>query len=334
MSCTKQQLINKLIRGLGGSMVKVELCIEDFTDAINMARDYYITFAVGNATQEVYFLLMLEAGRYIYDLPVGITEIVKYHDHFGNMLGGYDGAACGYNPLWYTGPEQGNTSFFSQGNDPFMGALGGGMGGGVTTDGGMAGSPYTFVDYYNSMSYINMMHNLRPNKYLWKYHRSTNQLELHPTPECGNTLTKTTPSGDIYNTPSAAYPCPSGKYKDEVFDSPGYVLLRAYVIEGSSLPTYIPAPSADVGCSMYDQISQTTMEWLYSHPWIYKYSLAILKQRLGLIRRKFASSSVMGGSSISLDGDALYSDGTTEMQALEEEIDLKWSFTGYGIYLG
>jgi len=335
MSCTKQQLIDKLIRGLGGSMVKVELCLEDFTDAINMARDYFITWAVGNATQEVYFLLMLEAGRYIYDLPVGITEVVKYHDHFGGMgMAGYDGYACAYNPLWYTGPEQGNTSFFSH-SDPFMGALNGNaINSGFATDGSMIGTPYTFVDYYTSMQYINMMHNLRVNKYLWKYHRSTNQLELYPTPECGNTLTKTTPSGNVYNIPSAAYPCPSGNYKNEVYDSPGYVLLRAYMIEGSSLPTYVPAPSADVGCSMYDQISQTTMEWLYSHPWIYKYSLSILKQRLGLIRRKFASSNVMGGASITLDGDALYSDGTTEMQALEEEIDQKWSYEGYGVYLG
>ena len=331
MSCTKEQLVNKLIRGLGGSMVKVELCVEDFTDAISMARDVYITFAVGNATQEVYFLLMLEAGRYIYDLPAGITEIVAYHDHFGGAMAGYGGEACGYDPLWYTGQESGNTSFFSQG-DPLMGSFGGGNG--RTTDGGMTGSPYTFVDYYNSMSYINMIHNLRPDKYLWKYHKSTNQLEISPTPTCGNTLTKTSPSGDIYNTPSGAYPCPSAGYKEDVYDSPGYVLLRAYMIEGASLPTYIPAPSADLGCSMYDNISNTTMEWLYSHPWIYKYSLAILKQRLGLIRRKFASSNVMGGSSISLDGDALYSDGTTEMQALEEEITNKYCYEGYGVYLG
>jgi len=320
MSCTKQQLINKLIRGLGGSMVKVELCVEDFYDAINMSRDMYIEWAVGNATQEVYFLLMLEAGRYIYDLPVGITEIISYHDHFGGGMTGYDGAACGYDPLWYTGQEHGNTSYFSQG-DPFMGSF------------GMTGTPYTFVDYYTSMSYINMIHNLRPNKYLWKYHKSTNQLEISPTPACGNTLTKTSPSGNIYNTPSGAYPCPSGGYKTEVYDSPGFVLLRGYMIEGASLPTYIPSPSA-TGCSVYDDIPNTTSEWLFSQPWIYKYSLAILKQRLGLIRRKFASSSVMGGSSISLDGDALYSDGTTEMQTLEEELSLKYCHEGYGIYLG
>jgi hypothetical protein len=335
MACTKQQLRERLIRGLGGSMLKIELCIEDLDDAIMMARDYYITWAVGNATQEVYFLLMLEGGKYIYDLPIGLTEVVQYHDHFGGFgMSGYDGAYCGYNPLWYTGPEQGNTSFFAQ-SDPFRMGIGytGGAGFGMS-DGSMAGTPYTFVDMYTSRMYISMIHNFRANKYLWRYHRSTNQLELHPTPECGDSLTITSPSGDVYNSPSAAYPCPSGAYEDNTYDSPGYVLIRGFMIEGSSLPTYTPCPSGDIQCSMYPDVSTEVCEWLYSHPWIYKYALAILKQRLGLVRRKYANSSVMGGASISLDGDSLVSEGQQEQERLEEEIDTKYSYEGYGIYIG
>jgi len=331
MGCTKQQLHQKLIRALGGSMMKIELCIEDLNDAINMSRDYYITWAVGNATQEVYFLLMLENGRYVYDLPVGIVEVMKYHDHFGSYgLGGYDGSFCGYNPLWYTGPEQGNTSFFSQG-DPFTGSFGGVGGIGNMHQGS---SPYTFVDYYASRMYMSMIHNTRANRYLWKYHKSTNQIKIHPTPECGNTISKTVPSGSIYDTPSAAYPCPVDNMKTETYESPGYVLIKANMIEGSSLPTYVPAPSADLQCSMYDNISETTVEWLYSQPWIFQYSLALLKQRLGLIRRKYSNNSSLGGANISLDGDILVSEGREDQQRLEEEIDSKYSYDGYGIYIG
>lgn len=342
MSCTKEQLKQKLIRALGGSQIKIELCIEDFDDTINMARDYFITWAVGNATQEVYFLLMLEGGRYIYDLPVGVVEVVNYHDHFGGY-GGYGGgySGNGYGPLWYTGPEQGSTSFFSIG-DPAMAGLscggagygGGGYNGGLASDGSMMGSPYTFVDYFVTRTTMKMFHDMRADKYQWRYHKVTNQIELHPTPTCGNSLTKTSPSGDIYNTPSAAYPCPSGGYETETFDSPGYVLIHAYMIEGSSLPTYTPSPSADMDCSMYPDISNEVSEWMYSHPWIFQYTLALLKQRLGLIRRKYANSSVMGGANISLDGESLYSEGREDQLRLEEEVDTKWAYDGMGILMG
>jgi hypothetical protein len=42
----------------------------------------------------------------------------------------------------------------------------------------------------------------------------------------------------------------------------------------------------------------------------------------------------MGGASISLDGDSLVSEGQQEQERLEEEIDTKYSYEGYGIYIG
>jgi len=334
MACTREQLRQRIIRALGGSMIKIELCIEDIDDCINMARDYFITWAVGNATQEVYFLLMLKGGQYIYELPVGVVDIISYHDHFGGMGGTFDGS-CGYNPLWYTGPEQGSTSFFSIQN-PAMFGMGYGMNGsgyGQTNTGGMVGSPYTMVDMFVARTTMQLLHNLRPDKYQWRYHKITNQLEIQPTPTCGNTLTKTSPSGDVYDIPSASYPCPSGSYETETFDSPGYVLIRSYMMEGSSLPSYTPALSGDA-CTMYPDIGTELSEYLWSHPWIYQYAVALCKQRLGYIRRKYASSSVMGGASISLDGDTMYSEGHDDQLRLEEEVDSKWSFEGFGVSMG
>jgi len=334
MSCTREQLRMKIIRALGGSMVKVELCIEDIDDAINMARDYFITWAVGNATQEVYFLVMLKGGQYLYELPIGVVDIVNYHDHFGGMGGGMDGA-CGYNPMWYTGPEQGSTAFYSIQN-PASHGMGYGMAG-QTNDGSMSGSPYGFVDLYVARTTMQLVHNLRADKYQWRYHKLTNQLEIIPTPTCGNTLTKVTPSGDVYDIPSAAYPCPSGAYETENFDSPGYILVRSYMMEGSTLPTYTPAISGanDVdACSMYPDIGTQLSEYLWSHPWIFNYAVALSKQRLGIIRRKYANGSAMGGASITLDGDTMYSEGHDDQIRLEEEVDSKWSFEGFGVSMG
>ncbi len=334
MSCTKEQLRQRIIRALGGSMIKIELCIEDLDDTINMARDYFITWAVGNATQETYFLLMLKGGQYVYDLPMGVVDVINYHDHFGGMGAGIDGGGCGYNPMWYTGPEQGSTSFFAIQN-PGMYGMGYGMAGvgSQTNNGSMTGSPYGYVDAFVARTTMQLIHNLRPDKYQWRYHKITNQLEIIPTPLCGNTLYKTSPSGDVYDTLSASYPCPSGTYETETFDSPGYVLIRSYMIEGCSLPTYTPALSGDT-CTLYPDIGTELSEYLWSHPWIYQYAVALCKQRLGYIRRKYASSSVMGGASISLDGDSMYSEGHEDQLRLEEEVDSKYSYEGYGLSMG
>jgi len=334
MSCTREQLRQRIIRALGGSMVKVELCIEDLDDCINMARDYFITWAVGDATNETYFLLLLEGGKYLYDMPTGVVEVVEYHDHFGGMGAGIDGGGGCYNPLWYTGPEQGSTSFFSI-QDPAMYGMGHGTGGvyGTTNDGSMAGSPYSYVDVFVARTTMQLIHNLRPNKYQWIYHRITNQLELIPTPTCGNNFSVQSPSGAVYDIPSAAFPCPSGNYETETYDSPGYILVRSYIMEGCTLPTYTPAISGN-GCSMYPDVGTQLSEYLWSHPWVYQYAVALSKQRLGLIRRKYASSSVMGGASISLDGDTLYSEGHEDQLRLEEEVDSKWCYEGFGLFMG
>ena len=334
MTCTRNELRQRIIRSLGGSMLKVELCVEDIDDAINMARDYFITFAVGNATHEVYFLLMLEAGRNVYDLPSGVIEVVNYHDHFGSAMGGTE---CGLNPLWYSGSEAGLSSFFSI-SDPSMVGLGYGASSmiGGTSDGTMAGSPYGYVDMYVARSTMQLVHNLRPDKYQWRYHKITNQIEFYPTPECGNTLTVTSPSGDVYDTPSAAYPC-TDDYETETFDSPGYVMIRSYMMEGATLPTYTPAISAsnDVdACSIYPDVPTQLSDYLWSHPWIIQYATALSKQRLGLIRRKFANNSSLGGASISLDGDSMVSEGREDQMRLEEEVDTKWAYEGYGLTMG
>lgn len=330
MSMTRNQLRQRISRNLGGGMVKTELCVEHYDDAINTARDLWITWAAGNATMEVYFLLLLKGGQHIYDLPAGLTEVVNYTDHMGGVGMGGDGQSFGgYGASrWMTGPEQGNTAIHV--------GYPGWQGMGYSTGG--YGDPvngvYTLVDSYLAMASIDLWKQMRHDKYQWRYHRFVNQLEIIPTPECGNSFqAKVQPSGGL--PPSGCPNDPDVEY--ETIDSPGYVMLKGYMMEGCSLPTYVPCVSGSTdpdGESMYPAADENYLEFIFSHPWIIAYSTAHARETLGIIRRKFANNTSLGNASISLDGDALVQEGREDKQRLEEELDLKYSLEGYGILMG
>jgi hypothetical protein len=56
---------------------------------------------------------------------------------------------------------------------------------------------------------------------------------------------------------------------------------------------------------------------------------------LGHIRRKFSNGSgSIGNVGITLDGSELLSEGKEEKDKLEEELDEKYAFDGYGISMG
>ena len=66
-----------------------------------------------------------------------------------------------------------------------------------------------------------------PDKYSWAFQKLTRQLEINPTPKYGK------------NTITIQRPDENNIVKDYILDSPGYVLLKANVIQGSSLPNII-----------------------------------------------------------------------------------------------
>lgn len=311
---TRNDLRLRILRNLGAPMIKVELCMEAIDDAINEARDRYIYWAAGDATQDRHFLLLLEAGKRIYDMPAGITNVVSYSDKMGGM--GLSGIG-GVNPLWYTGAEMGSTSFFAIQNPMMTGFTNGG------SIGGFNGSPiqniYTPVDTYLMKNMAEMFERFRPNKYNWTYHKSKNVLELHQTPPAGvGIITRT----EIID----------GEEIIIEVDSPGYVLIRAYFLEGTTLPTYVPALSASHynENTMYPRVDQTYSEDLFNHFWIVEYATAYAKHTLGLIRRKLSNVTALGNASVSLDGDQLISEAKEEMQRLEEDLDNKYA-EGFGI---
>ncbi len=315
MGQTKGQLREEVKRNLGHPFVKVELCDTHIDDAINMARDLWIKWAVGNATQEVWFTLMLKEGHWIYDLPLGITEVVNYKD--------YQGHTGGSNHTYdrHGGPQQ----LFSLDNAMYMsGFLNGTLWG---------GGGFDLVGFESARQYLGTLEHYEYNQYDWTYHRYTNQLELRPNVPCSDkTLTLTTDdTGDwkIYDNMT----CSAAPTGETTFNSPGFVLIRAYMIEGASLPTYT-APVTGQNVNSIFNINDNYSEYLFSETWIREYVTALSKIKLGLIRRKFASFSSLGNQGIALDGSELIQEGTEDKNRLEEELELKYSYEGYDISMG
>lgn len=272
MAITKRDLAQKIKRRFGHPMVKVELDNSQIFDAIDLARDKHIKWAVGNSVTETFFTVMLSGGQQLYDLPVGITEVIAYDDKSGSASGGINTLFTVDNYLYNQGLYQ---SLFQSGGDG-----------------------YTIVSYHIARDFLDTVHRYTPTKYSYKYHRYSNQLEVWPAPDTGNSLTIGTTT----------------------YDSPGFILLRAFAVEGSQIDSTWVAGGSDSN--------------FYTSDWIFDYATAECKIILGMIRRKFANFQAMGNQSISLDGDQLISEGKEEKQYLEETLRLEEAYEGYGIEIG
>lgn len=347
MAQTRAELREQVRRALGHPFVKVELCDAHIDDAIDAARNHWIKWAVGNATHERWMTIMLKDGQRLYKLPSGVVEVVNYYDDFGGTFGG-----GGMNTFTGGGPQTlfsldnamymaGFMNFYTGGGYSGYGGLQGGYGGhgagsqGAYIGGGSFGM-YNLVTYQLAQQMLGDMEHYHVNTYNWIYHRSSNQLELQPNPPCVNSsLTITTDLNGNWMVMDDPLDCStlSAGTTATTFKSPGFVLLRTYMIEGTDLPTYSPPTSGERIHSIFN-ISDNYSEALFSETWIIDYATAASKVTLGIIRRKFAGYSAMGGQSIALDGDSLVSEGKEEMRELMDALDLKHAYEGYGIIIG
>lgn len=159
MGISKKQLAERIKRRLGYPVVKVELDPRQIDDAIDYARDKFIKWAAAQATQETYFTLLLSAGENFYDLPVGVTEVISYHDK---------GSYGRINTLFTV-----DNYLFSRGvySNIFWGS---------GTD------EYNLVSYHLARDFLETLGRYSPTQYNWKYHRYENQIEIHPTPTSGS----------------------------------------------------------------------------------------------------------------------------------------------------
>lgn len=278
MAITKKQLAEKIKRRLGAPMIKVELHPKQIDDAIDYSRDKFIKWATGQATAETWFTVLLSAGANFYDLPVGVTEVISYNDQ---------GSEYGINTLFTI-----DNFLYSRGVfDPIFWT---------------AGDEYTLVSYHIAREFLTTLRKYTPSVYNWKYHRYTNQLEIHPPPPSGNAVSVTDADGNSVSV-----------------DSPGYILLRTHMLEGSHY-NYTG-----------NWTPQDTYEDFYgSSDWIFDYALAECKIMLGRIRTKFAQFASIGNTGLALDGETLLSEGIEEKRELKETLQLEETYEGLGISMG
>jgi hypothetical protein len=370
MGMTRAQVRDFVRKRLGAPLVKVEIDDSQIDQEIVYARNKFIKWAVGQATQEIWFTIMLEAGKTLYDLPIGVTNVVSYVDGLGNMSGG------GINTLF-------TMENYLYNNGAFDALL------------STKGSGYGVVDYHLAKDFVETFSRYFSSQYFFKYHKFTNQIEVSPTPPEGNSLVLEVNGQEV------------------IVDSPGFILIHGYAIEGSTIPNadvfgemqkeikrevetrqlkvneieagyltlaYTPLNREDVSFIVdgvdqvpnldfkvnssnqlvwkgfpidgilsandtaivtYDRYSvsggmfpTTWEEDLFENDWFLDYITARSKYTLGIVRRKFSSFSSLGNQGISLDGDTLVSEAQQEIEQLEEKLRNEESWEGYGIIIG
>jgi hypothetical protein len=159
-------------------------------------------------------------------------------------------------------------------------------------------SGYNLISYQIARNFLKTLNRYIVDGYNFKYHKHTNQLEIQPPPVTGNTIA----------------------YNGQLVDSPGWILIRAYMLSGSTLPGW-----EDLDSDEND---------LYENLWIEDYSTAKCKESLGYIRRKFANFNALGNVGIAMDGDALISEALTAMEKLEDQLKNEETWYGYPIIFG
>ncbi len=166
----------------------------------------------------------------------------------------------------------------------------------------MSGGGFTMISYHIARDFLKTLTRYTPSKYNWKYHRFSNELEIQPAPPTGSALTITQDGTDF------------------TIDSPGFVLLRSYMMEGSTHTSDWASGDSDTN--------------FYTSDWIFDYAHAMCLMTLGRIRSKFANFASVGNTGISMDGDSLLSEGKEEIMRLEETLRLEEAFEGLDISIG
>lgn len=174
----------------------------------------------------------------------------------------------------------------------------------------------TLISYHIAIDFLKTIDRYTPSIYNYKYHKYTNQLEVQPAPLSGSSLEVVNDQGQT-----------------ETVDSPGYLLVRSYMLEGSHYAN-METSNSQSSWKRTGINSSTSDTNFYTSDWIFDYAMAECKIILGRIRSKFAQFNSIGNIGISLDGDTLLQEGITEKEKLDETLRLEEGYEGYGILLG
>lgn len=157
---------------------------------------------------------------------------------------------------------------------------------------------FNLMSYHTVIDFFETMQRYNPTSYNFKYHRYANQIEIQPPPPSGNAL----------------------QIGDTVYDSPGFVLIHASMVDGSTLPGY-------TGMDQDDDV-------ILLSQWVEDYAFARTMYTLGLIRRKFGNFSALGNQGTSMDGEALVSEAKVLLDELIVSLRDSQTYKGMGIIVG
>jgi len=150
---TKKDMLSWVKRKLGYPMVRVELHNTQIEQHIDEAKDLFLKWASGNATVDQFFTLPISANCTEYDLPGGVTDVITVQS--SGMGGG------GINTLFSTSNVMYNSGMLS-----FIHNIGG----------------YSMVDYHLALDHMETIQRYIPDKYNWWFNKSSNTLNIRPTP--------------------------------------------------------------------------------------------------------------------------------------------------------
>lgn len=160
----------------------------------------------------------------------------------------------------------------------------------------------TMVTYHMALDFMETISRYTTTSFSWTYDSDDRMLRLDPTPKHDSMFWKDPETG-----------------VEMTVDSPGWILLKVKVLKGAF----------DKGFTMEKAFIK-----LFNKKWVREYTLALCKITLAMVRRKFENFASVGNTGINLDGGELMSEGKEEKERLEEDLQQKESYEGYGIITG
>lgn len=181
-------------RQLGHPIVKVELTDEQIKDNLCYALDMFIKYASGQATDEVFYTLMLSAGQEYYTLPEGTVDIFSIDDE--------GSGTHGINTLFTLENQLYNAGLLDFKN---------------------LGSGLTLVTYHLALDFLEVVRRYTTSVYHYYFDPDTRTLKINPPPKNGQLYIQV--PGDqngVYGT------------ETKLINSPGWILLCLKMLKGAA----------------------------------------------------------------------------------------------------
>ena len=157
---TKNELKNYIKRELGHPLIKVELSDDHLDDSISRTINMHDKWAMGNATQTIFFTKVISAGEVDYLLPDGVVGVIDMEDSSDSL-----GTA---NQLFTI-----QNSMLNSGMLPSL------------------HSGFSLVSYHLALDYLDMLRRYTVSSYNWHYHKYKNTITLSPVPSAADNWSTT-----------------------------------------------------------------------------------------------------------------------------------------------